>query len=84
MRTNRCTHTRNKSIQKANLCPQQKVQSTHTHASQDVLYQFWVSKGPEGVPDADLEQCINQLGMVGDGILERCHHGAVGVHSRVG
>ena len=53
MHTNRCTHTRNKSIQKANLSPQQKVQSTHIHASPEVLYKFWVSEGLEGVPNAD-------------------------------
>ena len=84
MHTNRCAHTRNKSIQKANLCPQQEVQSTHTHVSQEVPYQFWVSGGLGGVSDTDLEQYINQLGLVIDDILERCHHGAVDVHSSVG
>ena len=60
------------------------MQSTHTHVSQEVPYQFWVSEGLEGVPDAGLEQCINRLGLVGGGVLERCHHGAVDVGSRVG
>ena len=41
-------------------------------------------RGLEGVPDAGLEQCINRLGLVGGGVLERCHHGAVDVGSRVG
>ena len=41
-------------------------------------------RGLEEVPDAGLEQCINRLGLVSGGVLERCHHGAVDVGSRVG
>ena len=78
-----CYNTIISDAPEANLSPQHKVQSTHIHASQEVLYQFWFSEGLEGVPDADLEQCINRLGMVGGGVLEHCHHGAVDVHSRV-
>ena len=41
-------------------------------------------QGLEEVPNAGLEQCINRLGLVGGGVLERCHHGAVDVGSRGG
>ena len=46
-------------------------------------YQFWVPERLEEVSDAGLEQDINRLGLVCDGVLERCHHIAADVGSRV-
>ena len=67
---------------------------TSTHKTESVThihiyvtrgpYQFWVFEGLEEVPDAGLEQGINRLGLVCDGVLERCHHSAEEIGSRVG
>ena len=43
-----------------------------------------MSEGLEEVLDAGLEQDINRLGLVCDGLLERCHHSASDVGSGVG
>ena len=56
--------------------------SKSTHKTERGPYQFWVSEGLEEVPDAGLEQDINRLGLVCDGL--RCHHSAADVGSRVG
>ena len=59
--------------------------ATHTHFYVTRgPYQFWVFGGLEEVPDAGLEQDINRLGLVCDGVLERCHHSAADMGSRVG
>ena len=61
----------------------ESVTCTHFYVNRGP-YQFRVTEGLEEVPDAGLEQDINRLGKVCDGVLERCHHSAADVGSRVG
>ena len=73
------------SIQESKSIYTQTESVTHTHFYVTRgPYQFWVSEGLEEVHNAGLEQDINQMGLVRDGVLERCHHSAADVGSRVG
>ena len=80
--------THRNSIQKSKSTHKtESVTHTHCYITRGP-HQFWVSESleevlDEEVPNAGLEQDINRLELVCDGVLEHCHHSAADVGSRV-